>query len=118
MYKILIADDDARIRGVLRQIMAGVAGSVCEARDGDEAVAVCAAERPDWVIMDWRMKPLDGLRATAAIKTRFPDTRIILLSPEDDTGLRAEATRAGVWAFVLKDNLLQLPEIVAGGPGR
>ena len=71
MPKILIADDDARMRQLLRQIVAGVANSVCEAADGGEAIAVCAAERRDWLLMDWRIKPTDGLQATAEIKARF-----------------------------------------------
>ena len=118
VHKILIADDDARIRLVLRQIVMGLASSICEAGDGEEAIAVCTAERPDWVIMDWRMAPVDGLSATAQIKARFPDTHVIILSQDDDPGLRAEANRVGACACVLKENLLQLESILTEGPGR
>ena len=71
MHKMLIADDNARIRQMLRQIVGGLASLVCEAADGGEAIDVCTAERPDWVLMDVRMKPVDGLRITAEIKARF-----------------------------------------------
>jgi CheY-like chemotaxis protein len=112
--KILIADDNARMRQMVKQVLAGLVSDVCEASDGSEAVAVCAAERPDWVLMDLRMKPLDGLRATAEIKARFPQTRIAIVSQYDDSELRAEAARAGACAYVLKENLQDLPGILTG----
>ena len=112
--KILIADDDARVRKMVRQIVAGLASEVYEASDGGEAIAICAAERPDWVLMDLRMKPIDGLRAIAQIKARFPEVRIAIVSQYDDDELRAEATRVGACAYVLKENLQELTGILAG----
>jgi|WetSurMetagenome_2_1015567.scaffolds.fasta_scaffold620912_2 two-component system, NarL family, nitrate/nitrite response regulator NarL len=112
--KILIADDNARMRQMVKQAVAALASEVCEASDGGEAIAVCTAQRPDWVLMDLRMKPMDGLRATAEIKTRFPQTRIAIVSQYDDSELRAEAARAGAYAYVLKENLEDLPGILTG----
>jgi CheY-like chemotaxis protein len=116
MNKILIADDDARMRQMLKQVVAGLASAVDEASDGGEAIAVCAIKRPDWVLMDWRMKPIDGLRATAAIKATFPQTRIVLVTQYDDAELRAEALRVGACAYVLKENLHELPGILTASP--
>ena len=111
--KILIADDDARMRQMVKQIVAGLATELHEAADGGEAIAICAAQQPDWVLMDLRMKPLDGLRATAEIKARFPEVRIAIVSQYDDDELRAEAARLGACAYVLKENLHELPEVLA-----
>ena len=97
---------------MVKQIVAGLANEVYEAGDGGEAIAICAEERPDWVLMDVRMKPIDGLRATAAIKGRFPETRIAIISQYDDAELRAEAARAGACAYVLKENLHELPHML------
>ena len=113
--KILIADDDARMRQMVKQIVAGLATEFYEAGDGGEAIALCAAQRPDWVLMDFRMKPLDGLAATAQIKARFPETRVAIVSQYDDAELRAEAARVGACAYVLKENLHELPGILLGG---
>ena len=110
--KFLIADDDARMRQILRQIVAHLAGEIYEACDGVEAIAVCAAERPDWVLMDMRMKPIDGLRATAAIKARFPETGVVIVTQHDDADLRAEALRAGARGYVLKEDLSALLAII------
>ena len=95
MHKTLIADDDARMRRMLRQIAAGPARTFYEASDDAEAVAVCAAARPDCVLMDLQMKPMDGLRATTKIKARFPETRIEFVTQHDDAELRAKAL--GEW---------------------
>ncbi len=112
MQKILIADDDPRMRQMLSQIVAGLADSVYEAADGAQAIALCATERPDWVLMDLRMRPVDGLHATAEIKARLPETRVIIVSQYDEAELRAKAVRAGACAYVLKENLQELPEIL------
>lgn len=114
MSRILIADDDARMRRVLRQVVADLASVVYEAGDGGEAIDRYAAERPDWVLMDLRMKPVDGLRATAQIKARFPQARIVIVTQYDEAELRAEAARAGACAYVLKENLHELRGILAG----
>ncbi len=112
--KILVADDDARMRQMVRQAVAGLASEVYEAGDGGEAVALCAVQRPDWVLMDLRMKPMDGLRATAEIRARFPGTRVAIVSQYDEAELRAEAVRAGACAYVLKEDLHELLAIVSG----
>lgn len=113
MLKTLIADDDARMRQLVRQIVAGLASAVYEAADGAEAIDVCVAKRPDWVLMDLRMSPVDGLRATAEIKARLPQTQVIIISQYDDAGLRAKALRAGACRYVLKEDLVQIPAILA-----
>ncbi len=112
MHKILIADDDARMRQVLKQMVAGLASAVYEAGDGAEALAICVAQRPDWVLMDWRMKPRDGLWATVQIKASLPETRIVMVSQYDDDELRAEAARAGACGYVLKEDLSALLAII------
>ncbi len=112
--KILIADDDARMRQMVKQVVAGLASEVYEAGDGGEAIAVCAAQRPDWVLMDFRMKRMDGLAATAEIKARFPRTHVAIVSQYNDDELRGEATRVGACAYVLKEDLQELPALISG----
>jgi CheY-like chemotaxis protein len=111
--KILIADDNPRMRQMVKQTVASLATEFYEAGDGGEAIALCAAQQPEWVLMDFRMKSMDGLRATAEIKARFPRTRVVMVSQYDDVELRAEAARVGACAYVLKENLQELPGILA-----
>ncbi len=112
MLKILIADDDARMRQLLKQMVAGHASAVYEAADGADAFVAFAAERPDLVLMDLRMRPVDGLRATAQIKACFPDARIAIVSQFDEPELRSEAARAGACAYIVKDQLEELTRIL------
>lgn len=112
MNRILIADDNARIRQVLRDLVQGLATEVYEARDGAEAMAVYAMHRPDWVLMDIRMKPMDGLRATRAIKAQFPAARIVIVSNYDESELRAEAAQAGAYAYLVKEHMNDLLSIL------
>jgi DNA-binding NarL/FixJ family response regulator len=120
MHSILIADDDMRIRQLIRSMVSEAASAVHEARDEEEAVEIYAAQRPDWVLMDLRMKPVDGLRATARIMARFPEARIVILTQHDDPGLRKAAREAGASGYVLKEDVSQLPAPLRdfAAPGR
>jgi len=110
--KILIADDHEHMRQIIGQTLAHLTTEFYEAGDGGEAIAICAAQRPDWGLMDFRMKSMDGLRATAEIKARFPETRVAIVSQYDDVELRAEAVRVGACAYVLKENLQDVQQLL------
>jgi DNA-binding NarL/FixJ family response regulator len=113
--KVLIADDHAPMRQTLRALLAPIANAIGEATDGAEAVRLYAEQQPDWVIMDIRMKPVNGLVATHAIRDRFPTARIVIVTQYDDVQLRAEAARAGACAYVLKDDLAALTRLIETG---
>ncbi|HVR34931.1 MAG TPA: response regulator, partial [Methylomirabilota bacterium] len=61
---VLIADDNARFRRLLRTLLEGTTSIVAEAANGTEAVQLYHRHHPDWVLMDIRMTILDGLKAT------------------------------------------------------
>jgi two-component system response regulator DegU len=108
----MIADDHAAFRQVAKTMLKPLGAEVLECQDGQEAVEQFAHARPDFVLMDVAMQPLDGLRATAQIKARFPEARIIILTQYDDADLRAAANQAGACAYLLKEDLSALPRIV------
>ena len=65
---------------------------ISSADNGRDAISILQSQPDiDLVLMDVRMKPIDGLRATASIKARFPETRIAIVSQYDAAELRAEA---------------------------
>lgn len=117
MLRILIADNDARMRQVIREFVADLASELLEAADGAEAMALYDLHHPDWLLMDWRMTPLDGIRATALIKARFPDARIVIVSQYGGPAMHRLALEAGAWACLLKEDLDDLPAILTGPPG-
>jgi CheY-like chemotaxis protein len=112
---LLIVEDNDVTRSLLRRIVAGLANVIYECGDGAEALSAYAAHQPDWVLMDIRMRTLDGLQATRQIKAAFPDARVIIVTNYDDRESREAARAAGACEYVLKENLLDVVRILTGG---
>jgi DNA-binding NarL/FixJ family response regulator len=123
VIRVLLADDQALVRAGFRVLIESapdieVAG---EAPNGEEAVALTRAERPDVVLMDIRMPVLDGIEATRRIAAD-PDlggSRVLVLTTFEADEYVFEALRAGASGFLLKDvepaDLLHAIRVVAGG---
>ncbi|HRE26889.1 MAG TPA: response regulator transcription factor [Anaerolineales bacterium] len=71
--------------------------------DGRAAVDMALALLPDVVLMDIRMPVMDGVAATAEIKSRLPDTLVLMLTTFDDEASIVDALRAGASGYLLKD---------------
>jgi len=113
MLNLLIVEDNRAMRGLIKSIVADLAGDVSECGDGAEALSTYAGCRPDWVLMDIRMKGMDGISATRQLKAAFPDARIIIVTDYDDPKLREAARDAGACQYVTKENLLDLRRILS-----
>jgi len=104
--RVVIADDQALVRGGFRLILstAGIP-VVAEAADGKEAIAAVLKHRPDVVLMDIRMPVMDGLEATRRILESRPgqNTRVIMLTTFDLDQYVYAALAAGASGFLLKD---------------
>ncbi len=110
-------DDNTAIRSTIKALLQEVESEFCECDDGSKALEMYRRHRPHWVLMDVRMREVDGITATQHIKAAFPDARIIMISNYSDTILRKQAHEAGVVAYVLKDDLSQLLNIILKTPG-
>jgi DNA-binding NarL/FixJ family response regulator len=102
--RILLADDQALVRGGLRLILDAEPDIevVAEAADGQEAVARASETRPDLVLMDIRMPVLDGIEATRRLLAEVPDARVLILTTFDLDEYVVDAFRAGASGFLLK----------------
>ncbi len=103
--RVLLVDDHAMVRQGLKSILdlyddIEVVG---EAADGEEAVELTQAHRPDIVIMDVNMPRLDGVEATKRIKRQFPSTTVIGLSVQGGDHIERVIKDAGAASFVTKD---------------
>jgi DNA-binding NarL/FixJ family response regulator len=105
MIRVLLADDQALVRGGFRMILEAQADIevVGEADNGLHAVQQCRAMTPDVVLMDIRMPTMDGLEATAEVVRQGLATRVLVLTTFDLDEYVYEAVRAGASGFLLKD---------------
>ena len=110
--RVVIADDQALVRGGFRMILDAKDDMevVGEAGDGAEAVALAERERPDVVLMDVRMPDMDGIEATRRIVASGSPARVIVLTTYDADEYVFAALRAGASGFMLKD--VRPPELV------
>lgn len=121
--RILLADDQALLRGTFRMLIDSCEDLevIAEAADGAEAVDLTRRHRPDVVVMDVRMPGTDGLRATEIIcaDEALNGTRILVLTTFEDDEHVARALRAGASGFLGKhattDALLDAIRTVARG---
>lgn len=104
MIRLLLADDQALVRGGLRLIVDAEPDMevVGEAADGREAVELAVAVEPDIALMDIRMPGLDGIEATRQLLAEVPETRVVILTTFDLDDYIVDAFRAGASGFLLK----------------
>lgn len=120
---MLLVDDQPLVRAGLIRILSPEddLDIVGECADGDEVEAAVAACRPDVVLMDVRMKRVDGAEATRALQTLDSPPPVLVLTTFDDDEVVAAALGAGAAGFILKDalgeDLLAAVRQVAGGGG-
>jgi signal transduction histidine kinase len=102
--RLLIADDTAEVRQLLRMSFDLMDGFdvVAEADNGHDAVEQVVSLLPDLVILDLAMPQMDGFQAIAAIRSRAPATKIIVLSGFSGAELRDQALSLGADRFVEK----------------
>jgi DNA-binding NarL/FixJ family response regulator len=106
--KLLIVDDNASVRRLIRNIVLPLAGEIYECADGANALSAYRLHTPAVVLMDIRMREVDGIEATKQIRAADPKARILIVTDYDDEKLRQASMQAGACGYVLKDNLLDL----------
>lgn len=103
--RVVVADDQLLYRDALVNLIElwpefQVVG---QASNGREAIAVCAIQKPDLVLLDIQMPELDGVSAAREIRRQFPDTPIIMLTVATDPPTVLESLRQEVRGYLLKD---------------
>lgn len=105
--KILVVDDDARVRGIIRDFVSSRPGvTVCgEAADGLESIEQAKAKRPDLVLMDVTMPRMNGLDATRILRREIPEMDVILVSQNDPRIVSRQAAEVGARGYCSKSDL-------------
>lgn len=106
--RILVVDDNARVRRTLFTMLDHLACEIIEAVDGYQAIALFKSFHPDIVLMDVRMPGMSGIETTACLYAMNPEVQVIIVTEYDDLALRHDAERAGATRYYLKENLIEL----------
>jgi DNA-binding NarL/FixJ family response regulator len=121
MIRVLLADDQALVRGGFRMIIDDQPDMevVAEAPDGAHAVDLAARTQPHVVLMDIRMPNMDGIEATRRLTRESPSPKVLILTTFDLDEYVYDALTAGASGFLLKDlppaELPSAIRVVAGG---
>ena len=122
MIRVLVVDDQPLVRVGITRILETEPDLevVAECADGSEVVDAVTEHRPDVVLMDVRMKVVDGAQATRAVRSLGGDAPpVLVLTTFGDDGTVSAALAAGAAGFVLKDapgeDLIRAVRTVAGG---
>ena len=121
MIRAIVVDDQAVIRVGVARILSPEDGFdvVAQCEDGDEVVGAAAQHHPDLVVMDMRMRRVDGVSAIRSLVAAGDPPPVLVLTTFDDDDALFGALDAGAAGFVLKDasadELIAAARAVAGG---
>ncbi|MGD8782324.1 MAG: response regulator transcription factor [Ignavibacteria bacterium] len=110
--KFLIVDDNEDFRSYIRESIETKDDNCVELDDGLNVNSVYREFKPDWVLLDIMMKKVDGLTAAKRLKEEFPEARFAIVSDFSDKLFREAAIKLGASAFIPKENIFYLTEII------
>jgi DNA-binding NtrC family response regulator len=99
---ILVTDDEKSIRNSLREILEFEGYQVIEAEDGEETISVLEAEHVDLLLLDIKMKGMDGMDVLKRLKEEGRDFPVIMISGHGNIELAVSATKLGAFDFIEK----------------
>lgn len=101
-YRILITDDAAFMRMMLKTILEQEGHEVLEAVNGEDMLAKYEEVKPDLVTLDITMPVMDGLQAIKALMPKHPEAKVIMCSAMGQQVMVLDAIKAGAKDFIVK----------------
>lgn len=103
MLNIMVVDDSLIIRKTFTKLLEDLGHTVvAQAQSGKEAIALYKEHMPDLVTMDITMPIMSGIEALKAIKAKYKDAKIIMVTSHGEEKLVMEAISSGARGYVLK----------------
>lgn len=109
---MLIADANDRMRLLLRSTLSDLEAEILEARTSESALECVRTHRPEWVMLEFNLRPLNGLVVAQTIRGEFPTAKIVMVTNCDDPEVKARAQAIGVLSYILKDDLLEVRKLI------
>ena len=100
--RILIVDDDAELRHLVRMTLPSEGFDIVEAHDGADALEQIRVRVPDLVVLDWKMPERSGSAVLDELQTSHPDLPVIVLTAERGTSHKALARALGARTYLTK----------------
>jgi two-component system chemotaxis response regulator CheY len=103
--RVLVVDDSSATRALLGGILRGLGVIVTQAGNGEEALrALATGDIPDAILLDWRMKPMDGPATLAKIRAdeRLNQVKVVMVTAENDAAGVRQVVQLGVSGYILK----------------
>lgn len=113
--KILIVEDNQKMCSLIRKVIERHLENIeetFECYDGNKSIEIYKKHRPDWVLMDINLGKTNGLDITKTIIEFDQTARIIILTQYNEPAYRKIAANHGACAYVLKDNLIEIVNII------
>lgn len=106
MIKVLVVDDALADRALVSGLIGKrLESTILEAPDGQQALALIEAQRPDIVLTDLQMPEMNGLELVTAVKANFPDIPVLLMTAQGSEEIAAQALQQGAASYVPKRRL-------------
>jgi DNA-binding NtrC family response regulator len=100
--RVLVVDDEERVRATLAEGLADEGHDVITAGTGAECLAVLDRDAPDVILLDYRLPDVDGLRVLSEIHDRMPDAVVVMLTGQSSVDVAVRAMKAGAFHFLTK----------------
>jgi len=110
---ILIADTSTRVCDYIAQSLAGSGVVTHTCNSSSDVIPMYEKHLPDIVLIELRLSPESGIETTKALKARYPNARIVMLTSHNETEYRSSAREAGAAGLLVKDHLVDLHTVIA-----
>ena len=106
--KLMIVDDHASTREMIRKFLDFPGMTYCECANGSEAVSLAREFKPDWVTMDVYMPGLNGFQSTEELRLAHPAARVMIVTRDNQPHFRQLSREVGAIGLIAKENLMAL----------
>jgi CheY-like chemotaxis protein len=111
--RLMIVDDHAHTREMIRKFLDFPGITFCECASGDEAVSRAREFKPSWVTMDVHMPGLNGFQSTKALRIEHPGARVMIVTSDNQPHFRQLSREVGATGLLAKENLMALRMMLA-----